>query len=239
MRVIGQKQRATIEGSPRVVHGLRVAQPGGGDAFTSPQPGQRWATGGQPGARVIGACCCCYASRLNAARSSRRRDTLRRARTTSALDLDVIARSSRRVRMLTAVTLLACTCAPRSLAPSSLRRMGRKQRASYTGHPWPSPLNTVLRPSTLGSYLALACAGVARAETCLSRRAACARSRTPCTPAASSDQCCPHPRVARRVLALSNQCGARSRGYWRPLDITRCYAHTSCVYRAACAIHGA
>jgi len=66
--VVGQKQRAKVVGCPHVVHGLRAAQPGEGDAFTSPQPGQRWATGGLPGARVSGACCgccCCLKAPLN------------------------------------------------------------------------------------------------------------------------------------------------------------------------------
>jgi len=62
-------QRAKVKGCPRVVHGLRAAQPDEGDAPTSPQSGQRWATGGQPSARVSGvslcSCCCVCAARPN------------------------------------------------------------------------------------------------------------------------------------------------------------------------------
>jgi hypothetical protein len=41
----------------------------------------------------------------------------------------------------------------------------------------------------------------------------------------------PQPRVAREVLALSSHCGARSRGFRRPSDITRNYAQASCLWR--------
>lgn len=123
------EQRVRVVGSPRVVHGLRAAQPGGGDDSRSPQPGKRWATGGLPGVAVIGARSC---SRAPLNRCAVQADAMtwcgkieRKARS----DRDVIARPRRCVRALTAVTLLACTYAPRSPAPSSLRRMERKQRA--------------------------------------------------------------------------------------------------------------
>jgi hypothetical protein len=61
------------------------------------------------------------------------------------------------------------------------------------------------------------------------QRARC--SRTPCAPDAALGCCCPHPRVARIVCALHNHCGARSRGYRRPSDITRSYAQASCLWR--------
>jgi len=61
------------------------------------------------------------------------------------------------------------------------------------------------------------------------QRARC--SRTPCAPDAALGCCCPHPRVARIVYALHNHCGARSRGYRRPSDITRSYAQASCLWR--------
>lgn len=256
-------QRAKDGGCPRVVHGLRAAQPDEGDAPPSPQSGQRWATGGQPGVQVSGArlcaCWCARAVRLNRCavqadacesaaighrprraaelRSSGRDDRVRRDRETQPLrpqhDRETEPTLSRRYRRHGA----CMHCAPRSLAPSSLRAGTR--RAGYSGRPWPSPLSIALRSYTLGSCLAFACARKARAAFCLSRRAACARSRTPSAPAASHSVCVPHPRIARQFCALYHRHRTRSRGYRRAVDITRCYAHTSCVYGAACAIHGA
>lgn len=171
---IGRKQRRTIGGSPRVVHGLRAAQPGGGDDSRSPQPGKRWATGGLPGVAVIGVRSC---SRAPLNRCAVQADAMtwcgkieRKARS----DCDVIARPRRRVRALTAVTLLACTYAPRSPAPSSLRRMERKQRAGCLR---PSLAVSVEHraPIQHARLLPRACLRRLRPRTGLpSRRAACA-----------------------------------------------------------------
>jgi hypothetical protein len=57
--------------------------------------------------------------------------------------------------------------------------------------------------------------------------------RTPCAPAAPLRGCSPHPRIARTVRAPWTGSWARSRGYRRPSDITRCYAQASCLFGAA------
>jgi hypothetical protein len=50
---------------------------------------------------------------------------------------------------------------------------------------------------------------------------------TPCAPAAPPNPSFPHPRIARMVCAPFNLSLARSRGFERPCDITRSYAHIS------------
>lgn len=229
-------QRAVIGGRPCVVHGLRAAQPGEGEALTSPQPGQRWATGGRPDVDLSGARLCLCVARLNALRSSRRRDTLRRDRGTRPL-------RPRHVRKTAATCSRshrrhgACMhCAPRSLAPSSLR--AARTAPATTGRPWPSPLHTSLRSNTLG-IVPRACVRRLRPRTSACH-AGVQRVRcgcTPCTPAATLIVCVPHPRIARIVRAPTHRCRARSRGFGRAVDITRCYAHTSCVSGAARGVH--
>lgn len=248
-------QRRHSGGCPRVVHGLRAAQPGEGDALTSPQPGQRWATGGQPGAGVIGAgsCCCSDVAPLNRCaveadagesaatgrrtrraaelRCSGRSDRASQGRRKARSDRGVTANLRRRYRAPTACTVRAWTAALRGIQP--LRSRGRVRTAPATsGRPWPSPLTTVLRSCTLG-VLPRECVHPLRACTkpCPAGAQRARWSCAPCTPAAPLTGRCPHPRIVLSVRALWIGYRARSRGYRRPRDITRDYAHTSCVYR--------
>lgn len=249
----GRDQRVMIGGCPCVVHGLRAAQPGEGDAFTSPQPGKRWATGGQPsrgGDRdahlllpaTLNACGVeADASEPTASgrrsrraaelRCSGRQDTTRQARDESPLrtrrDRESAATSSRFHRRH-----VACKrCAPRSRAPSSLRTASNAPAAS--GLSCPSALSRLLRSGTLGSCLALACAVCARAPGWLAGVQRVRWCRTHCTPAAPLVGRSPHPRIARNVRAPSSRCRARSRGSRRSVDITRDYAQASCLCGAA------
>lgn len=226
-------QRAVIGGRPCVVHGLRAAQPGEGDDSRSPQPGQRWATGGRPDAVLIGAHFCVGVARLNALRSSRRRDTPRR-------DRGPRPRRSRHVRKRVATSsrshrrhgaCKACFATRHSAAP--LRSLARTAPATSV-RPWPPSLGDSLCRDTLG-IVPRACVHPLRACTgvVLSQHAACAKSRPPRTLTASLDVGSPPPRIARIVHAPYYLCRARSRGFGRAVDITRCYAHTSCVSGAA------
>jgi hypothetical protein len=142
---------------------------------------------------------------------------------------DVIARPRRQHRAPTAVTLRAWPT-PRSDEAATPRGPARIAPAA-SGHPWPSPLNSALRPGTLG-LLPRDCVHPLRACTkpCPAGVQRVRWSCTPCTPAAPLNACSPHPRVARMVRALLNLRRARSRGYRRPCDITRDYAaHLLCV----------
>ncbi len=171
-------------------------------------------------------------TRLNAARSSRRRDTAWQARDESPLrarrDRESAATSSRSHRRH-----VACKrCAPRSRAPSSLRTASNVPAAS--GLSCPSPLSRSLRSSTLG-VLPRDCVHPLRACT---KRCPAGAQRvrcdcTPCTPAAALSGCRPRPRIARHVSALFNRCRVRSRGFGPSVDITRDYAQASCLCGAA------
>lgn len=250
-----RKQRKPVGGSPRVVHGLRAAQPGGGDDSRSPQPGQRWATGGQPGVVVVGARTGSCAAPLNACgveadacepaaigrrtwraaelRCSGRDDTVRQDREESPLR----ARRDRETEP---------TCSP-SRRRHGACRVGSAARHSAaplcrpasaapatSGRPWPSPLNTSLRSSPLG-VLPRECVHPLRACTkpcpAGAQRVRC--RRTPCTPAAPLSGRSPPPRVARSVRALWIGSRARSRGSRPAVDITRDYAQASCLSGAA------
>jgi len=125
----GRDQRVMIGGCPCVVHGLRAAQPGEGDAFTSPQPGKRWATGGQPCGGGDRSVHWLLLAPLNAARSSGRRDTTRQARDESPRrprrDHQSAATSSRSHRRHGACSaVLRCAAFSRSAAHRSKRRAG-------------------------------------------------------------------------------------------------------------------
>lgn len=161
-------QRAVIGGRPRVVHGLRAAQPGAGEASTSPQPGQRWATGGRPDADLSGARLCLCVARLDALRSSRRlrvsgdRALRRKTDRHVCSDCNTTARLSRRCCALAAVTVRACTALlgrllPRRCAPHAPRRLPAAVRGRLR---WAT--RSVAARSA--SCLALACAGCARAH---------------------------------------------------------------------------
>lgn len=117
-------------------------------------------------------------------------------------------------------------CAARhSAAP--LRGPARRAPAA-SGRPWPSPLSGALRSHTLG-VLPRDCRRRLRPRS-MPCSASTQRLR-PCALAAPMQVHCPHPRIARSVRALWIGSRARSRGTRRPCDITRDYAHTSCVYR--------
>jgi len=250
----GRDRRVMIGGCPCVVHGLRAAQPGEGDAFTSPQPGKRWATGGQPsrgGDRdahlllpaTLNACGVeADASEPTASgrrsrraaelRCSGRQDTTRQARDESPLrtrrDRESAATSSRSHRRH-----VACKrCAPRSRAPSSLRTASNAPAAS--GLSCPSALSRSLRSSTLG-VLPRDCVPPLRACTkpCSAGAQRVRCDCTPCAPAATLIGCRPRPRIARNVRALWVGARARSRGSRPSVDITRDYAQASCLCGAA------
>ncbi len=119
---------------------------------------------------------------------------------------------------------------PRSKERAAPRGPARRAPAT-SGRPWPSPLNTALRSSTLG-VLPRDCVHPLRACTkpCPAGARRVRWSRTPRTPAAPHSECSPHPRIAREVRAPHSVRRARSRGSRRPCDITRNYAaHLLCV----------
>jgi len=162
--------------------------------------------------------------------------TRRGKRATRARDgRDVITRAQRHHRALTAVTALAVRyCAARhSAAPL---RTAASAAPAASGRPWPSALSIALRSNTLGSCLANACAGCARARSwpAGAQRVRC--DCTPCAPAAASIRCCPRPRIARQGLAPHHVRHARSRGFGPSVDITRDYAQASCLCGAACRV---
>jgi hypothetical protein len=162
-------------------------------------------------------------------RSSGRRERTRRVREESALrprrNRETAATASRSHRCHAACKAHAAQQRSRCAARSGTHR------ASYRGHPWPSPFSCALRSNTLG-ILPRDCVHPLRACTkpCPAGAQRARWSCAPCTPAAPLNACRPHPRIAREVCALLNLHRARSRGYRRPCDITRDYAaHLLCV----------
>lgn len=236
-------QREPIGGCPCVVHGLRAAQPGEGDAFTSPQPGKRWATGGQPrcdgGSCVLlilrGAFAVARQALLNgvAADAGTRRGKIERK---ACSDRDAIARPQRRHRHPTAVTALA-------VRYSAARHSAAPLRTAATAAPAASALSCasafsrVLRSHTLG-VLPRDCVPPLRACTkpCPAGVQPVRWCRTPCAPAAASIRRCPRPRIARKGLAPHHVRHARSRGFGPSVDITRDDAQASCLCGAACRV---
>jgi hypothetical protein len=239
-------QRVRFGGCPRVVHGLRAAQPAPGDACIDPR---EWGSGGQRvgshAAAVIEARSCSCVAPLNACgveadagksaatgrrtlraaelRCSGRVDSLSQTAGKARSGRGMTARPRRHRRAPTAVTPRAGPT-PRSDEAATPRGPARSAPAA-SGHPWPSPLNSALRPGTLG-VLPRECVRPLRARTKPDPAGAprVRWSRTPGTPAASLIACRPHPRIARIVCAPNHRRRARSRGYRRPCDITRNYA---------------
>ena len=251
----GRDQRAMIGGCPCVVHGLRAAQPGEGDAFTSPQPGKRWATGGQP--RCDGECAVAPAGAAEL-RCSGRWDTTRQARDESPLrgrrDRVIAATSSRSHRRHVACMPLRSSVAQsgpcrgvraartvhwtvqsRRLSPlvATARRSASNAPAA-SGLSCPSALSHSLRSNTLG-ILPRDCVPPLRACTkpCPAGAQPVRWCRTPCAPAAASIRRCPRPRIARQCLAPHHVRHARSRGFGPSVDITRDYAQAACLCGAA------
>lgn len=162
-----------------------------GAPLATPPSGQRWATGGLPGAMMIEAHRRVCWRRLTATRFKRTPRTVRRSHRRHG--------ACRR-----------CSTARRSAAPL---RTAASAAPATSGHPWPSSLSTALRSYTLG-VVPRACLRRRRPRTCLpSRRAACAKSRTPSAPAASIGDASPIP-VSRSKSALRITIVGCAHGAW-------------------------
>lgn len=117
-------------------------------------------------------------------------------------------------------------CAPRSRTPSSLRAASAAPATS--GRPWPSPLSIAL-DRTRSAPASRLPAPAACAQRCPQQaRSVCDRAAHPAPLRLRSVGDAPIPVRAERPRS-SHRLRARSRGSRRPSDITRCYAHTSCV----------